>query len=43
MNWNAKDRSEIALNRIWSEHVRDPGALEIGPLFFFPARTTLTL
>ena len=21
MNWNAKDRSEIALNRIWSEHV----------------------
>ena len=21
MNWNAKERSEIALNRIWSEHV----------------------
>jgi len=21
MNWNAKDRSEIALNTIWSEHV----------------------
>ena len=24
MNWGAKDRSEIALNRIWSEHVRAP-------------------
>ena len=22
MNWNAKDMSEISLNRIWSEHVR---------------------
>ena len=21
MNWNAKERSEIAMNRIWSEHV----------------------
>mmetsp|Transcript_3003 Transcript_3003/g.7477 ORF Transcript_3003/g.7477 Transcript_3003/m.7477 type:complete len:154 (+) Transcript_3003:24-485(+) len=21
MNWNAKERSEVALNRIWSEHV----------------------
>ena len=26
MNWNAKERSEIALNKIWSEHVRSPPA-----------------
>lgn len=23
MNWNAKEMNEIALNQIWSEHVRE--------------------
>ena len=29
MNWNAKDMNEIALNKIWSEHVRPAARLPL--------------